>query len=473
MTQHNTLVIDQGTHASRCIVFDESGQSIFSVHEPVDLIRHSSVEIEQDARQILLSVNKCLQAIPDDILASVKSAALTGQRSTFVAWHKKTLQPLTMALSWQDTRSQTIIKTFRSQSKLIKNITGLSLSAHYGAGKIIWLQQHYAEINASDDIAVTPLLSFLLANLVEDKLPLVDHSNAHRSLLFDLKQADWSQECLTIFSIKRSILPDCCPIEFDYGKLKFNKIPLQIMCGDQNAALFSQGFPSTEAAYINVGTGAFILALLDEPRTDTPLLCSLMYSSKKEKVYALEATVNGAASALSWLQNKYPLENVEACLDQWLVDIQHPPVFINTIGGLASPWWLSADAYFTGQVAQVEARYVAVIESIVFMLFKNLNVMSAYVHVDKIIISGGLSNLDGLCQKLANLSGLMVQRSNETEATARGAAWLVAGRPSETWRTENIVQFAPHADDHLSQRYKKFCSEVQSLKQKQLHSDDE
>ena len=60
----------------------------------------------------------------------------------------------------------------------------------------------------------------------------------------------------------------------------------------------------------------------------------------------------------------------------------------------------------------------------------------------KIQVSGGLSQLDSLCQKLADISGLIVFRPQQVEASARGAAFWLAGRPSD-WQVVASDRFLP------------------------------
>ena len=76
--------------------------------------------------------------------------------------------------------------------------------------------------------------------------------------------------------------------------------------------------------------------------------------------------------------------------------------------------------------------------------------------VDKIRISGGLASLDGLCQKLADLSGLIIERPAQVEGTARGIAWQAAGCPDEWPATGTSKLFTPDKNDSLSGRYTVF-----------------
>ncbi len=64
---------------------------------------------------------------------------------------------------------------------------------------------------------------------------------------------------------------------------------------------------------------------------------------------------------------------------------------------------------------------------IVFLLQINMEGMVASISAPTTIyISGGLANLSGLCQRLANLAGIPVVRPVQSEATARGCAFLLA-----------------------------------------------
>jgi glycerol kinase len=78
-------------------------------------------------------------------------------------------------------------------------------------------------------------------------------------------------------------------------------------------------------------------------------------------------------------------------------------------------------------------------------------------------LSGGLSRFDGLCRKLCNLSGLTVERNDESEATARGVAWLAAGRPKRWDRAGWMDCFTPKTDPGLEHRYRVFLTELERL----------
>ncbi|MDQ1363615.1 MAG: hypothetical protein QG652_1477 [Pseudomonadota bacterium] len=460
---NHILVIDQGTHATRALLFSPRGDILAQAEQTVALQRIDHEQVEQDAEEILRSIHQVLSRIgniPDRTIC-----ALTTQRSTTLAWDKTTGKALCPALSWQDRRAQNDLQQFSAHTARIKSITGLPLSAHYGAGKLRWLLAHNNRVQTAaqqNNLCMGPLASFLLWRLLIDNKFCVDISNAHRMLLLDLHSGDWSDELLRIFQIEKKYLPPCLPLQHHYGFLQPYNFPITAVCGDQTAAFHGLGPLPDGTAVVNAGSGAFILAACDRVITGTPLLCGIRAGG-----WLLEGTVNGAGSALDWAQPQWPVENLFEQLPLWLNTETSPPVFINTVGGLGSPWWSSAIApHFAGHQDQhpLPARYVAIIESIVFLLQHNLHAMQKHLAIHTLLISGGLSRLDGLCQKLANLSGCKVQRAEVFETTARGAAWLAAGQPADWFGTPASSRvFIPATDTGLQSRFAIFAAALHKL----------
>jgi len=70
----------------------------------------------------------------------------------------------------------------------------------------------------------------------------------------------------------------------------------------------------------------------------------------------------------------------------------------------------------------------------------------------QIVITGGLSILTGLCQRLADLTRKPVYRPGECEATTRGTAWLQA-QPREWPEPSSGKWFYPSENNTLEGRY--------------------
>jgi glycerol kinase len=465
------LAIDQGTHSTRAIVFNTQGKVVALARKPVTLQRHSRTEVEQSAGEILQSMFD----VVDDVLqrpvvkqGRILSAGLATQRSSVLAWERGTGKALSPVLSWQDRRVEETLQSLASHESDIRKITGLHLSPHYGAGKLQWLlSQHpvIAETCENGALTMGPLASYLLHHLVNSEHEMVDHANASRTLLWDLQTRDWSSQLLELFSIPRDVLPECQPICSDYGLTVNGSIPLTAVNGDQTAALYAQGMPSMNTIRINIGTGAFVLMPVNDPGTRPDgLLAGISKSDTQGANYYIEGTVNGAAAALKWAKQRFNISGLEEKLPAWLDTVTEPPLFLNSIGGLGAPWWKPGlEPRFTSGAPPIPAAMVAVIESIVFLMQANIALMcDLNSNVENIQISGGLSKLDGLCKKLATISGLPVYRPGQVEATARGIAWQAAGCP-EDWPASGPGEtFEPVEDAALVARYSEFIELLES-----------
>jgi len=471
-----TLVLDQGSHASRMAIFSPQGELLRLESIEVSTQQPQSDYFEQNADEIIQSLQTLLQRLDPERILNIKSCGLCTQRSTVVAWHKQTGEALSPAISWRDLRAQPLINSLEAHATDCQHITGLPLSAHYSAGKIHWLLHNSPMVKQAcneQQLCIAPLASFLLFHLLEECPFVIDHSNAQRSQLFDIQSLDWSEQMLSLFNINRQLLPQCKPVIHPYGHLKTTGIPLTAACGDQNAVIHAYPELDNNSTLVNVGTGAFVLSRHAEKTGASgqgeKLLRSIVYSRDNAAECVTEGTVNGAGAALDQALENDPCNDIFNQLPKWLNEITEPPIYINTIAGLGSPWWCSGGnaQYINANTSGQSGRYVAIIESIAFLIFKNLEQLESPERkqvAELLFISGGLSRLDGLCQKLADLSQLRIMRFVDAQASARGCALLARRLTKNTsthWTSLNVSHiFEPANNVQLHNRYHQFVGEL-------------
>ena len=456
------LALDQGSHASRACLFDESGALCASASCAVGSHRPGPDRVEQDplelADSLQQALRECLAQAPD---LRPLGAGLATQRSSIVCAERGTGRPLSPVLSWQDRRNADWLERLRGDEALIRRITGLPLSAHYGASKMRWCLDNLPEVQRAAQagrLQILPLAAWLVARLT-GSAPRVDPANASRTLLWDSATLDWSPALLERFGVDRALLPDCCPTQTGYGQLALpgpagGGIALRACTGDQSAVPFFAGTADPHTAYINIGTGAFIQRpLRQRPVAPEPLLGSVLSSDAAGALYSLEGTVNGGGSAVSAFAAAESQD--EAIL--WrqlesLTDEEELPLYINGIGGLGSPWWQpQVESRFIGE-GPIPLRFAAVIESIVVMLSVNFARMSDHgAPLRRVLVMGGMSRSDWLCRRLAAACGTPVERVT-AEATARGVAALAAPELAVGWASVVERRFEPAPMRGLEQR---------------------
>ncbi len=462
------LALDQGGHASRALVFDAHGvaqarslRAVQEFHPQPDWVEQDPEDLVTSLHEVTSQVLAELGARADDIVA----AGLATQRSSIVCWDRDTGMALSPVISWQDRRGHEWLQRFAPHAEAIHQTTGLVLSPHYGASKLRWCLEHLpavAQAAESGRLACGPLASFLLFRLTEEHALAVDPANAARTQLWSIRSLDWDDGLLHLFDVPRAVLPACVPTHHDFGHIDAGgrHIPLKLLTGDQSAALFAYGAPHASSAYLNMGTGAFVQRTAGSyPGYQPRLLTGIVLRDADETLYVLEGTVNGAGSALAWAGKEFGMDNIDAMLGPWLAQAAVPPLFLNGIGGLGAPYWV-ADfrSRFTND-GEPWQKVVAVAESIVFLLQANLDLYQKLASpLEQIIVSGGLADNDELCQRLSDLSRLPVYRPVEHEATARGLAWLLAGKPRQWPENEIGRWFKPRANESLQQRYRRWSA---------------
>lgn len=457
------LAIDQGGHASRAMVFNVEGDVIARSEHPITTLHPQPHFVEHDAQALLQSVRASIHDVIQQVGKNAKhivAAGLATQRSNVVCWDKNNGEPLSPVISWQDTRAHDWLEQLDLDRLDIHKTTGLFPSAHYGASKLRWCLDNLPDVKkaqADGNLWLSPMSSYLVYHLVREKHAYVDPVNASRTLLWHIHRRNWDQFLLDTFGIPADCLPECVTTSHNYGLLDLPElqIPLTIVTGDQSSALYAFGDLQFDTAYVNVGTGAFVsrpsgYAMLYARRQ----LTSVIHSNEQGSRYALEGTVNGAGAAIEWMQKRQPVDDLFEKLPAWLDRISDPPLFLNGVAGLAAPYWISDFETEMPQSESVEANYVAVIESIVFLLNANVQEMMKFASKpQQIQISGGLAHLDGLCQRLADLSRLPIYRPRQCEATARGLAYLIAKMPRHWPENDHGQWFKPKQNPVLDNRF--------------------
>jgi glycerol kinase len=462
------LAIDQGTHASRALVVDRRGEIVSAGEKEIALVRPQPDWAEQDGEEVVASVfDAAAQAIDalGERRTAIVAAGLASQRSSCVCWDRRDGRPLSPIFSWQDRRAHVWISSMEAEhGEAVHRATGLYLSPHYGASKLRWALDNLPDVRKACDTATLawgPMASFLAFRLLKEAPLLADPQCAARTQLWNLETRDWDPELLKLFGLPEGFLPKSTRTCRDWGTFAVGDIavPMKAVNGDQSAAVFAFGLPEEESAYVNIGTSAFVQRALATPPGYVPRqLTGIILDDGETILYTIEGNVNGAGTGLEWLSKMLSLPDLESLLPEWLA---RPPVgiplLLNGIAGLGGPFWVADfDTRFVGEGEDWQ-KGVALVESMAFLLQANIDHMAPFVApARRMRVSGGLSRIDGLCRKLASLSGLPVHRRDDPEASARGIAYLAAGRPPG-WNTAPRQDlFSPEADAALATRYRRW-----------------
>ncbi len=487
------LAIDQGGQSTRVAVYTAGGEQLCAFSSPcatehVQVAGSAYTHIEQNPAEILAGIRSSLQKIHahlGDSIRQIVSAGFAGQGSSLLCWNHHTGEALTPVLSWQDIRGQAYLADFPLTHAQTQQLTGLRASPHYGASKMRWCLEHSSAVIAAHknhSLSIGPIVSYLFWHLLSSQPSptknVIDPGHAQRTLLWNLQNNNWDQTLLGIFKIPRVVLPECLYHNSHFGDLHLgdHSIPFTASARDQGASLFACGIPQAGSVYINMGTGAFIQRLSENLQAPEGLLVSPLFfpqsisqgfpqsvqqNRQQQKYYAWEATVNGAAAALNFMQEHTGLDVSPGDINNALqLNPKQDCYLLNAVGGLSAPYWRTdLISRFSNNLSPHE-KILAWIESVIFQIVINVKLMNQLGNAQTIIISGGFSKADAVCQKIADLTHTKVHRSDNADATLQGIACMAAGLP-ESWKPALHEEvFNPKPNSELQKRFEKWQLEM-------------
>jgi len=376
---------------------------------------------------------------------------ITNQRETVALWDRKTLTPVAPAIVWQDRRTAERCRELKAEGKenLIRQKTGLVLDPYFSGTKLEWLLRDPGLRRRAErgEIAAGTIDSWLIAKLTGGRVHVTDHTNASRTLLYDLASRDWDDTLLGLFSVPRVLLPSIIrssQVLSETDPALFGA-PLSIagIAGDQQAALFGQGCVHPGLAKNTYGTGAFLLAYTGQskPLSQSGLLTTCACGPRGEPAYALEGSVFIAGAAIQWLRDGLGLIGAAGeteALARSVPDtggVHMVPAFV----GLGSPHWEAEARGTIVGLTRGTARAHLVRAALEAMAHSTRDLLGAMISdanltLEALRVDGGAAANDWMMQFQADLLGVPVERPDNIETTALGAAAL-AGLALGTWRT--------------------------------------
>ncbi len=435
--------LDVGTTSVRAIAFDEDGESLAFSSRLLSTVNRGPGRIEQDPEQMLRSSIEVLEDLADRLPSPPRAIGIANQRETVTAWHKEKLKPIAPAISWQDRRGAPRCRELRrlGAEEHVKEVTGLRLDPYFSATK-------YSEIASSlsgiplADVALGTIDSWLVAKLTGHGSPITDFTNASRTSLFNINSGGYDESMGALFDVPLELLPAPLPSNSMFGEIscrelsKWQGVPIHAVLGDQQASLFGQHCFGYGECKATLGTGTFILANTGNQRlgAQSGLITSIAWElSGIGTTYCLEGSIFSTASTLQWLIDVMGLaESIEE-LGSLARSIRSSEqvALIPFFDGTGSPWWAdSSSAMIAGLDTSSSKAHVARAG------FESIALQTAFVTdeiatqlggpIQTLTLDGGLSNLDFLCQLIADQASLRCNASSMAEATAFGVAMMSA-----------------------------------------------
>ncbi|CAD5229422.1 unnamed protein product [Bursaphelenchus okinawaensis] len=472
------ISVDIGTTTMKSCVYNENCDLQDTFETNMHLIY-----VENEDRSI--SVEMDPERVWDDFLDIVKKAvnavgghefgiALCTQRNTFITWNKDSLVPCHNLITWKDGRANRICEEW-NQSFILKAIrtsgwlgSKLSGSGRFKAAggfrflnamvshRFLVLLKTEEEMNKlldADRLAMGTLDTWLMSRLSKGQSHVTDASCASSTGLYDPFINDWGRLLLKIIGFPLKVLPTLentaekplCMIATDVlGK----SCQVWSSIGDAQSAILGSGVVDKEYVKVSLGTGTFVNILTDKPHPTFngvyPLIAWKIGDNIK---YTTEARSNDTATCIRWAHT-FGLYNELSELDDLNEnDKGHGLHFVPAFSGIQTP---VDDGRAVCSLLGIKPNTTksqmlrAVIDSISFRVKHIWDTMLKEVKAIKptaFRVCGGVAKNAVVCQQIADLVQVKVERVSEPEfASAKGAA-LLAGITAGMWTLKECDEY--------------------------------
>ncbi|BAH37860.1 MAG TPA: glycerol kinase [Gemmatimonas aurantiaca] len=446
------LAIDQGTTGTTCLVIAHDGRVIGRAYREITQFYPAPGWVEHDAHEILeRTLAAAREAIAEaQLTANMVPAAIgiTNQRETIVLWERATGRAVHKAIVWQDRRTAQRCAELAPQAAMIGERTGLVTDPYFSATKLEWLlaQNDHRTRAERGELAAGTIDSWLIWHLSGGTAHVTDHTNASRTMLYDIGSRAWSPELCALFGVPASLLPTIVASSGEVARSTQATlgatIPITGIAGDQQAALFGQGGWAAGDGKNTYGTGAFLLLNTGayRPAPGSGLLTTIACDERGAPVFALEASIFIAGAAVQWLRDGLGIIETSAeteALARGLAS-NDGVYFVPALVGLGAPdWEPNARGTIVGLTRGTTRAHMAraALEAMAYATRDVLGSMGSQggVAFDRLRVDGGASANDWLMQFQSDVLGVPIERPDLVETTALGAAGL-AGLAVGIWK---------------------------------------
>ena len=439
MEKDLVIGVDASTTGCKAIVWDLQGVPVAQGRAEIPLLRPRPEWHEQDARDwwgaLFQSLRIAMSEVDPDRLAGL---CISPQRETFVPVDPRG-NPLRNAILWMDVRARSLLPDLESAigARRFHEVTGKPLSGNLTVLKILWLCQNEPEIYASTSkfLDVAAYLNFKLTGAWGTGWGIADPAG-----LFDMRGNCWSEEILAFLGLNQHHMPPCYPAGSVVGKVSASAadecslppgLPVVVGLGDGQAGGLGLNITHPGECYLSLGTSVVSGTYSERYCTDRAFRTML---AGVPGGYSLETVILGGTYTIDWFMKYF---GSGSSLEQHENTIRILPP--GSEGLVLVPFWNSAlnpfwDPKASGLVLGWRGHhtpshlYRAILEGIAYELRRHLEgVRSALgMEINRLVVMGGGSESDLWCQIIADVTGLTLNRTDSTEATALGAGVIAA-----------------------------------------------
>ncbi|NDJ79069.1 MAG: glycerol kinase GlpK [Chloroflexi bacterium] len=437
------LALDQSTSATKALLYNTDGELVDKT--ALDHQQHYPRPgwVEHDPEEIYANVLQTVQTLlarnPQHAQHLV-CLSITNQRETVVVFDKSTGKPLYNAIVWQCRRGEAICDQLIAEgySPQVQQATGLKIDTYFPAAKLKWLFEQHPEIKQRVDdgtALIGTIDTYLIYRLTDGRCFATDHTNASRTLFYNIQQLKWDAALCDLFDVPLQALPEVRESAAQFGTTTLGgvldaSLPIRGVMGDSQAALFAERCFRPGMAKVTFGTGSSVLLNIgSQPNlSDSGIVTTIGWVYDAKPTYAFEGIINFTGATIAWLRDQLCLITDAAeteVLAQAVPDnggVYLVPAFV----GLSAPYWRpDAKGAIVGLTPAATRSHIAraALEAIAYRVCDVLSLMAreAGVSLEYIHGDGGAVSNRFLMQFVADITRYTLRAARLPELSALGA----------------------------------------------------
>ncbi|XP_063700283.1 putative glycerol kinase 5 [Culicoides brevitarsis] len=458
--------LDIGTTSVRCFIYDAKTQIHGRSSRHINLLYPQPGYVEINPTELFESVVAVIKEALEDAdlsAADLTCIGISTQRSSFITWNRHTGKPYHNMITWKDLRADALVRKWNS-SYFMKTINTVASGLYFVtrhprllAGKalrfmntqvvtrLVWCIRNIKELedgmNKGDALFGT-LDSWLLYRLKQgtDVSKQVDHISDFSSItttaFFDPFTMSYSKPVLKILNISEAMLPTPVPNNYDFGyidsSLFGHEIKIATSISDQSGSMIGQCCLNRGDVKITLGTGAFFNANYgDKCSASAYGMYPVVGWGLEDKVtYFIEGASNDCGTVIEWALSTGLIDDVKTSSDiAESVPDTDGVYFMNAFTGLGAPFMdgRAACGFIGLKPSTTKAHMVrALLESIAYRaaLLYYCCLEETSLRFTALRVDGGVSRNNFVCQMIADLIRLNVERAANPEMTMLGTVFL-------------------------------------------------
>ena len=450
------IAIDQSTSSTKALLFDEQCHMLGRTNVDHKQYYPQTGWVEHDAEEIYQNMIESIRQLisgESDFASAEYSLCITNQRETAVVWNKTTGKPISRAVVWQDTRGAELCRQLRADEKTVQMVmekSGLLIDPNFSASGVKWLLDNIKgarELASRGELLMGTIETWLVWKLTGGKVFATDHTNASRTMLFNIHTMDWDDDLLRLFDIPRSMMPELRSCDATYGETTCEGLfpsPITIagVLGDSHGALVGQMCFQKGSGKVTYGTGSSVMVNIGEEPQAAPqgLVTSVGFTAFGKVYYGYEGNIYSTGATLKWIADQLQLVGHPMEMEALATSVaDNGGVYIvPAFSGLGAPWWQSnvKGAVFGLTFATTKAHFLrAALESIAFQIKDLVDVMARATggRLSEICADGGPTKNQFLMQFQADMLETPVVCTEVDDASALGAV-IMNGFARGLWK---------------------------------------